>query len=516
MHNNYLFLKHLATELKVQLLGSTLLSCFSQEKDELMLGFNTIGNDIFLKCTLKPDFSCITVQNEFARARKNTVNLWSEIYGLKLVDFSIFENERALKIILENDYLLIIKLFGNRPNLLVYKNNEQIAIFNNSLLSDKSLRISDFEKNADFSFENFQKLEGNYRKVFFTFGKNLFNYLDDIIKDYSIDQKWDFIQDFLKKQKKPKYQIGFFNEIPSLCLFPIADYKFEFTNAIEAVNAFYLFYQKEFSFSNQKRLLLNALEKEKLKTENYLQNTQSKLESLKSEQSKEIIANILMANLHHLEEGISEVELLNFYTDQNITIKLKKDLSPQKNAENYYRKSKNEQIEVETIQKNIETAFNKIIEIEGQIESVRAAENFKELKSFVKIQKKVAEEMESPKSLFREYMFEGNLILVGKNSKNNDTLTLKNAQKEDYWLHARDCAGSHVVIKRKNKENLPNHVIEFAASLAAFYSKRKNEAVVPVIFTQKKFVRKTKGLPDGQVIVDKESTIMIEPYKPEV
>jgi predicted ribosome quality control (RQC) complex YloA/Tae2 family protein len=514
MHNNYLFLKHLASELKVKLLGSALLSCFSQEKDELMLGFNTYGNDVYLKCTLKPDFSCITIQNEFARAKKNTVNLWSEIYGLKVIDFSIFENERALKIYLENDYLLIIKLFGNRPNLLVYKNNEQIAIFNNALLSDKSLKISDFEKNADFSFENFQKLEGNYRKVFFTFGKNLFNYLDAIIKDYSIDQKWDLIQDFLKKQENPKYQIGFFTDIPSLCLFPIANYKFEFTNAVEAVNAFYLFYQKEFSFSNQKHLLVNALEKEKQKTENYLQNTQTKLETLKSGQSKEIIANILMANLHHLEEGISEVELLNFYTDQHITIKLKKDLSPQKNAENYYRKSKNEEIEVKTIEKNIETAFNKIIEIESQIERVKAAENFKELKSFVKIQKKVSEETESPKSLFREYEFEGNLILVGKNSKNNDTLTLKHAQKEDYWLHARDCSGSHVVIKRKNKENLPNHVIEFAASLAAYYSKRKNEGVVPVIFTQKKFVRKTKGLPDGQVIVDKESTIMIEPFKP--
>ena len=207
---------------------------------------------------------------------------------------------------------------------------------------------------------------------------------------------------------------------------------------------------------------------------------------------------------------------MNFYNDQKLKIKLKSDFSPQKNAENYYRKSKNERIEVETIEKNIENAINKIIGIEEKIDKVKAAENFKELKSFIKIQKKVSEETESPKSLFKEFLFEGNLILVGKNAKNNDTLTFKHAQKEDYWLHARDCAGSHVVIKRNNKENLPNHVIEYAASLAAYYSKRKNETVVPVIFTQKKFVRKPKGVADGQVIVDKESTVMIEPYNPEV
>jgi predicted ribosome quality control (RQC) complex YloA/Tae2 family protein len=221
-----------------------------------------------------------------------------------------------------------------------------------------------------------------------------------------------------------------------------------------------------------------------------------------------------MANLHAINEGITEIELLNFYTNTPIKIKLKAELSPQRNAESYYRKSKNEQLEVNAIEKNIENAVYKIFDLDAQIEKVKATETFKELKGFVKTQKKVTEEIESPKSLFREYVFEGNLILVGKNSKNNDTLTLKHTQKEDYWLHARDCAGSHVVIKRKNKENLPNHVIEFAASLAAYYSKRKNESVVPVIFTQKKFVRKTKGLPDGQVIVDKESTIMIEPFQP--
>ncbi|MCP9768896.1 DUF814 domain-containing protein [Lacihabitans sp. LS3-19] len=515
MHNNYHFLKHLAAELKTKLSGMDLLVCFSQEKDELMLGFAKNETEVFLKCTLKPEFSCITVQNEFARARKNTVNLWEELYGLEVLDSTVFENERALKIELQNHYLLIIKLFGNRPNLLVYKNEEQMAIFNNSLISDKNLKISDFQKKADFSFEHFISLNGDYKKVFFTFGKNVFSYINPKLENLEIEEKWKSIQVFLKDLESPTYHIGIFNELPALCLFPIEEPKYIFTNAIEAINAFYLFYQKEYTFSNQKNTFLNTLIKEKLKTESYLKNTDAKLKALKSGQSKEIIANILMANLHNIKDDLTEVELFNFYNDQPIVIKLKKELSPQKNAENYYRKSKNEKIEVEIIEKNIETAFNKIIEIEGQIADIESTEHFKDLKNTLKSQKKTEAEKESPKSLFKEFNIEGHLILVGKNAKNNDILTLKHAQKEDYWLHARDCSGSHVVIKRKNKENLPNHIIEYAASLAAFYSKRKNESVVPVIFTQKKFVRKTKGLADGKVIVDKESTIMIEPFDPE-
>ena len=103
------------------------------------------------------------------------------------------------------------------------------------------------------------------------------------------------------------------------------------------------------------------------------------------------------------------------------------------------------------------------------------------------------------------------MILVGKNSKNNDLLTLKHAAKNDIWLHARGMAGSHVVIKTKAGQTLPNSVLEYAASLAAHFSKGKTDSLCPVIYTEKKYVRKIKGAPTGQVVVDKENTILVEP-----
>ncbi|MEM7297209.1 MAG: NFACT RNA binding domain-containing protein [Bacteroidota bacterium] len=106
---------------------------------------------------------------------------------------------------------------------------------------------------------------------------------------------------------------------------------------------------------------------------------------------------------------------------------------------------------------------------------------------------------------------DGWLIWVGKNSKANDELTLKYAKKNDLWLHAKDVPGSHVVVKEKPGQNYPEYIIEKAAGLAAANSKRKTDTLCPVIYTPKKFVRKMKGAPAGQVIVEKEEVVMVEP-----
>ena len=103
------------------------------------------------------------------------------------------------------------------------------------------------------------------------------------------------------------------------------------------------------------------------------------------------------------------------------------------------------------------------------------------------------------------------IILVGKNAKANDELTLKVATKNDLWLHVKDVSGSHVVIKQKPGQNYPVSIIERAASIAAFNSKRKTDTLCPVIFTQKKFVRKVKESPPGQVVVEKEDVVMVQP-----
>ena len=115
---------------------------------------------------------------------------------------------------------------------------------------------------------------------------------------------------------------------------------------------------------------------------------------------------------------------------------------------------------------------------------------------------------------YHQFDFRNFRILVGKNAVANDLLTLKFSHKEDLWLHAKDVSGSHVLIKHQSGKNFPREVIEYAASLAAYNSKRKNESLCPVIVTPKKFVRKRKGDPPGAVVVEREEVMMVEPLNP--
>jgi predicted ribosome quality control (RQC) complex YloA/Tae2 family protein len=287
----------------------------------------------------------------------------------------------------------------------------------------------------------------------------------------------------------------------------------EFADPIEAINSFYVNYNKTDTLDKEKAVILRKLNKEKKQTEVYLQDAYARLEKVDSDIKNEEIGHILMANLHQIEDRLESVELFDFYRNQPIKIKLKSDLSPQKNAENYYRKSKNEKIEIDKLMENIESREQILKDIQQHIASIETIESIREFRNYIKTNQ--LQESKNPKlelhQLFKRFEVEGFEVLVGKNSKNNDLLTQQYAYKEDLWMHARDATGSHVVVKYKSGRVFPNSVIEKAASLAAYYSKRRNETLAPVIVTKKKFVRKPKGFPEGAVVIEKEEVVMVEP-----
>lgn len=501
MHNNFFFLRKLAAELDTLLKGAELLTCFSQEKDELVLGFS---NNAYLKCILKPDFSSLTVADDFSRARKNSVSLWEELYGSPVNEIRVFENERAVKIALGREFTLVIKFFGNRPNLLVYRGDALTAMFNNKLLTDRNLRPEDFDRELKADFETFQGLEGNYRKQFFTLGKELSEALDRATDGLDISGKWEKLGRFLTYLENPRFYIDSAGLVPKLSLLQGE----EQPDAISAVNAFVSRYQKVTAVDRLKSDLTGKLIKDIAKTRSYITTTRNKLEELLSGVKNEEIGNILMANLHIVREGSTEVELENFYTGEPVRIRLKKELSPQKNAEAYYRKSKNEKIETETAQKNLEAAGSKLEYLVERLREVENTDDLKQLKGVSKDMVSLARAGTKDDLPFKEYHYKGTKIWVGRNAKNNDLLTTKYAQKDDWWLHARDTSGSHVVVKSPNPSL---EVLEYAASIAAWYSKRKSEKLVTVIYTQKKYVRKARNLAAGQVIVEKEKTLLVEP-----
>ncbi|RYY10904.1 MAG: DUF814 domain-containing protein, partial [Cytophagaceae bacterium] len=115
---------------------------------------------------------------------------------------------------------------------------------------------------------------------------------------------------------------------------------------------------------------------------------------------------------------------------------------------------------------------------------------------------------------FKVFEDRGFTILVGRNAANNDLLTQKYAHKDDLWLHAKDVTGSHVVIRHRAGQPVPEPVIEHAAQLAGWYSRRQHDSLCPVTVTPKKFVRKPKGALPGQVVVERERVVLVVPANP--
>jgi len=106
-------------------------------------------------------------------------------------------------------------------------------------------------------------------------------------------------------------------------------------------------------------------------------------------------------------------------------------------------------------------------------------------------------------------------VLIGRSSEGNDHLTLHIARPEDYWFHAHGCPGSHVVLRRGKGANEPSKAtLEEVASWAAFHSKARTAGKVPVIYTQKKYVRKPRGTKAGTVYVEREKMLMVRPVEP--
>lgn len=519
MHTNYYFLKKLVPVLKEKIIGLKLMEAFSQDKDELVIGFAAARGvkrnykEYFIKAEVSPTFAGLFFSKEFRRAKKNSISLIEEVYEQEVEDVCMLENDRSFYIQLSGNYILLFKLHGNRSNILLLQNEEVIFIFNQKLAIDASITISSLEKQLIQDFAHFELAQGDTRKVFPTFGKLVMEYLENELFSKTIGQKWQLIEQLLNKFESSKFYIVKFNAVIHLTLFPIGEILEEYNDPIEAANSYYIRFSRMSSIEREKIDSLRILNKRKKQTTAYLKANYERLEGLESGTKNEEIGHILMANLHQIPERISEIVLEDFYQQKPIKIKLKDTISAQKNAEYYYRKAKNEKIEVDKLIENIEVKENELLKIEEHIESIEKVTNLKELRGYLKAHELSEASVDdgSPSSLFKKYEANGFEIWVGKNAKNNDLLTQRFAYKEDLWLHARDTTGSHVIIKYKAGQKFPSNVIESAASIAAYFSKRKTEKLVPVIVTTKKFVRKIKGMPEGKVKVEKEEVILVEP-----
>lgn len=252
---------------------------------------------------------------------------------------------------------------------------------------------------------------------------------------------------------------------------------------------------------------LNKQEKELIESEN------AEIYKIKGE--------LITSYIYMIEKGIKSVEVANFYDPEykNITISLNPNFTPSENAQKYFKKYNKMKTAKKEITSQIEITKEEINYLENIILSIENCENLAELMDireelskvgYLRAKNNIKKETKLTTKPHEFISSNGFKILVGKNNKQNDNLTLKIASNEDIWMHTKNIPGSHVIIKTEGKE-VPDETIFEGAMLAAFFSKSKMSSQVPVDYTKKKNVKKPNGSKPGMVIYETNSTIYVTP-----
>ena len=525
MHIHYFTLKRLSAWLQTEFTGAMCMECISQDKDELVLGLATTTQQIYLRVNCGNPFPYIWPITSFNRAKKNVAEIFPEIREKIISKFEVLPWERVMFIVFEDGSRLILKMHGGRSNVIL-ESGKTRTLFRNNIPEDETLEFKAGEYHPAELDHYMGDVAPTLKKISSVFDKHFVNFIERKT-DEGIGFRTAFDQ-AIHEAETGNFYLVIADKGPVFSLLRQTEKAISLPALISS--ALDIFLRTKFRFS-QYLQQYSAIEKQ-VTTEWKVATKQLKaysdnLDILKKDRSPEEIANILMANLHAVPSHVKEVELFDFYQDKPLKIIINPEWSPQENAAHYFRKSKKRKTQVHHLEELKKDAEQKKENWQARMDAflqmvppkeINFSEGVMDTTVFTALNRYVtqfpefsAEKVKAAEkaSEFWEFFCQGYRILVGKNSKNNDKLSFQIAKKDDVWLHAKDVAGSHVVIQNPSGKDVPSTVLEFAAKLAAKNSKRKSESLVPVSWTFKKYVRKPKGFAAGAVMVDRETVLLI-------
>jgi len=233
-----------------------------------------------------------------------------------------------------------------------------------------------------------------------------------------------------------------------------------------------------------------------------------------------IQGDLITANLYRMEKGQSKLVCENYYEDNApVTIPLDPLLTPQQNAAKYYKRytkaktaEKYLREQMELARRDLEYLESVLMEI-GQAETERdfldIREELREA-GFLRKQGKGKKEKSRPAAPWEFRTTGGFRVQVGRNNRQNDKLTAKDADRRDIWLHTQKIHGSHVILRCNGQVPAEEDVME-AAMLAAWFSQGRESGNVPVDYTEVRFVKKPGGGRPGMVIYTTYRTVNVTP-----
>jgi NFACT N-terminal and middle domains/NFACT protein RNA binding domain len=237
-------------------------------------------------------------------------------------------------------------------------------------------------------------------------------------------------------------------------------------------------------------------------------------------------ADLLAANLHRVERGASLVECVDF-EGRPKSLSLDPRLRPHQNLDRLYRRVQRAEVRQQRVTEYLES-------LEREQEQHRARfDQFSQLPpahedldawldaarewgiEIVPAPDPRSESAKPRRVPFWAYLLDGQWELrVGRSARDNDSMLREHRAGRDLWFHAQGVTGSHVILRRGDRE-VPRPVLEAAAQLAAHFSKARTSETVAVIHTERRYVRKPRKAAPGLVTVEREQTLFVRPAIPE-
>lgn len=296
----------------------------------------------------------------------------------------------------------------------------------------------------------------------------------------------------------------------------------EYDSISEVIDSFFEIRSRREHMNRRSAALLKLIH-------NNIERCQKKIvmhkEHIRSAQDRDkykMYGDLLTANLYRIKYGDKSVSVQNYYSEsgEKIEIPLKADISPSQNAQRFYKRYNKAKTTEKFASEQLEIAENEKYYLESVADALENADTPVELdeirqelmtEGYIAKQNNAKKKQQKKSEPIKIISVDGYEILIGRNNRQNDELTLKSAYSTDLWFHTKEIPGSHTIIRTRGTGEAPETTMMQAAKLAAYYSKARNSSKVPVDYTLIKNVKKPNGAKPGMVIYDRYNTVYVTP-----
>lgn len=563
-----IYLYSLVNNLQNSILNSKIDKITQPEKDEIILTFRKDRSNLKLLISASPRFARIHLTNSVKanpiKAPMYLMVLRKYILGGRITNITQKDSDRILIIEIENRdelgfdsvYSLIVEIMGRHSNITLTRNRDNKVMESikhitpdinsyrvlypgvNYIYPPASTKLNPFsstyEELTSFISNNSIIFDEKFYSNCFTgisklLSSDLYYNTVDSNNSPTIHEIYENLKKFMNNlDENISYNIytnklGILKDFYSLKLTSLKEdfLLIPYSDPNTLMDAFYEKKDKQDRLQNKSTDLQKLIHTNLDRCNKKLRILTETLADCAEKDSLRIKGDLLTSYIYTIKKGDNECTLLNFYNEDQeeyMKIALDKTKTPSENVQYYYKKYNKLKISEEYAQIQLEKNTEEITYLNSVLTNIINAESYTEIDEiknelietkYIRYRKNNKNPNKLKTSKPHHFVSSDGIdMYVGKNNLQNDYLSLKFANKNHLWLHAKDIPGSHVIVC---SFDVPDKTLEEAAIIAGFYSKGKNSLKLSVDYTKVKELKKPNGSKPGMVIYHTNKTLIINP-----